>query len=150
MGHKCKSMKLYLIEEVPECEVECELEEESLELGIEGAEITLCALLGSTSHSTMRVIAIINGQKAVVFIDIGSTHNFMDKGLETSLKLQVDNNSCFGVKVANGQIIKNMGECKAIKFKIQDLQLEVNFSLLELGGCGIVLGTQYSLVPWES
>ena len=36
-----------------------------------------------------------------------------------------------------------MEECKAIKFKIQDLQLEKNFSLLELGGYGIVLGTQW-------
>uniref|UniRef100_A0A2N9F7Y1 Reverse transcriptase/retrotransposon-derived protein RNase H-like domain-containing protein n=1 Tax=Fagus sylvatica TaxID=28930 RepID=A0A2N9F7Y1_FAGSY len=144
--HKCKSMKLYLIEEVSECEVDCEIEkneEEYVELGDEGAEITLCAPLGSTSPSTMRLIAIINGQKVVVLIDTGSTHNFMDKGLATSLKLQVDNNSCFGVKVANGQIIKTMGECKAIKFNIQDLKLEVNFNLLELGGYGIVLGTQW-------
>jgi hypothetical protein len=46
-----------------------------------------------------------------------------------------------------------MGECKAIKFKIQDLQLEVNFSLLELGGCGIVLGTQWlstlGVISWD-
>ncbi len=156
VGHKCKSMKLYLIEEVSECEVDCEIEkneEEYVELGDEGAEITLCAPLGSTSPSTMRLIAIINGQKVVVLIDTGSTHNFMDKGLATSLKLQVDNNSCFGVKVANGQIIKTMGECKAIKFNIQDLKLEVNFNLLELGGYGIVLGTQWlstlGVISWD-
>uniref|UniRef100_A0A2N9EIS5 Integrase catalytic domain-containing protein n=1 Tax=Fagus sylvatica TaxID=28930 RepID=A0A2N9EIS5_FAGSY len=86
-----------------------------------------------TSPSTMRVIALINGQKAVVLIDTGSTHNFMDKGLVASLKLQVDHTSCFEVKVSNGQITKTMGECKSIKFKIQDLQFKVNFSLLELG-----------------
>jgi hypothetical protein len=63
VGHKCKSMKLYLMEEVVELEEECmveEEEEEIVELGEEGAEITLCALLGSTSPSTMRVIALIN------------------------------------------------------------------------------------------
>ena len=83
-------MKLYLIEEVPELEDDYEIdedEEESVELGEKGAEITLCALLGSTSPSTMRVIAIINGQKTVVLIDTSSTHNFMDKGLATSFKL---------------------------------------------------------------
>jgi hypothetical protein len=85
VGHKCKSMKLYLIEEVPElkegdCEIE-EDEEESVELGKKGLRLP-CVLLGSTSPSTMRVIAIINGQKAVVLIDTGSTHNFMDKGLQ--------------------------------------------------------------------
>ena len=91
-------------EEVVEEEVE-----EIVELGEKVAEITLCALLGSTSPSTMRVIALINGKKAVVLIDTGSTHNFMDNGLTASLKLQVDHTSCFGVKVANGQIIRTLG-----------------------------------------
>ena len=155
VGHKCKSMKLYLIEEVQEEDGDCvivEEEKEEMELR-EEAEITLCALLGSTSPSIMRVIAIINGQKAVVLIDIGNSHNFMDKSLAASLKLQVDSESCFGVKVANGQIIKTKGDCKALKFKIQGLQLEVNFSLLDLGGCGIVLGTQWlstlGVISWN-
>ena len=50
----------------------------------------------------MKVIVIINGQKAVVLINTGNTHNFMDKSFATSLKLQVDSESCFGVRVANG------------------------------------------------
>ena len=122
--HKCKSMKLYLIEEVQEEEgdyVTVYEEEEEADLGEEEGEITMCALLDSTSPSTMRVIAIINGQKAMVLIDTGSTHNFTDKGLATSLKLQVDSEGCFRVKMANGQIIKAKGDCKAIKFKIQGL-----------------------------
>jgi hypothetical protein len=89
------------------------------------------------------VITLINGQKAVVLIDTGSTHNLMGNGLAASLKLQVDHTSCFGVKVANGQIIRTLEECKSIKFKMQELQLEMNFNLLELGGYGIVLGTQW-------
>jgi hypothetical protein len=48
--------------EIEEEEVEAELEDEK-------AEITLCALLGSTSPSAMRVIAILNGQKTVVLLD---------------------------------------------------------------------------------
>ena len=98
-------MKLYLIEEVQEEEgdyVTVYEEEEEADLGEEEGEITMCALLDSTSPSTMRVIAIINGQKAMVLIDTGSTHNFMDKSLVVSLKLQVNNENCFGIKVANG------------------------------------------------
>uniref|UniRef100_A0A2N9JAD1 Chromo domain-containing protein n=1 Tax=Fagus sylvatica TaxID=28930 RepID=A0A2N9JAD1_FAGSY len=63
--HRCKNRKLYLMEEVDDEEaelVEVEEEEVEAELGDENAEITLCALLGSTSPSTMRVIAIVNGQ----------------------------------------------------------------------------------------
>ena len=40
-------------------------DEEESELGEERAKITLCALFDSTSPSTMRVIAIINGQRAI-------------------------------------------------------------------------------------
>ena len=113
-------MKLYLIEEVQEEEEDYVIVdgEEEQELRENEAEITLCALLGNTSPSTRRVITIINGQKAMVLIDTGSTHNFMDKSLVVSLKLQVNNENCFGIKVANGQIIKTKGECKAIRFKI--------------------------------
>ena len=47
------------------------------------------------------------------------------------------------MKVTNGEVIRTKGECKAIMFKMQGLDLEVNLSLLSLGGCGIVLGTQW-------
>uniref|UniRef100_A0A2N9F472 Reverse transcriptase/retrotransposon-derived protein RNase H-like domain-containing protein n=1 Tax=Fagus sylvatica TaxID=28930 RepID=A0A2N9F472_FAGSY len=67
---RCKNRKLYLMEEVEDEEAELiEIEEEEVkaELEDEKAEITLCALLGSTSPSTMRVIAILNGQKTVLW-----------------------------------------------------------------------------------
>uniref|UniRef100_A0A2N9HZR1 Reverse transcriptase n=1 Tax=Fagus sylvatica TaxID=28930 RepID=A0A2N9HZR1_FAGSY len=119
----------------------------------ESAEITLCALLGSTSPSTMRVVACINGKKAVVLIDTGSTHNFLDHELAKSLRFGIDTSSCFGVKVANGEVIRTKGECKDIQFKVQGLELKVNFNLLSLGGCGIVLGTQWlstlGMISWD-
>jgi hypothetical protein len=139
-------MKLNIMEEVDlDEELEYAMEEE-LELtkeNEESADITLCALLGSTSPSTMRVVACINGKKAVVLIDTGSTHNFLDCNLAKSLKFGIDTTSCFGVKVANGEVIRTKGECKDIQFKVQGLKLKVNFNLLSLGGCGIVLGTQW-------
>ena len=70
--------------------VEIEEEEDKAELKEEKAEITLCALLGSTSPSTMRVIAILNGQKNVILLNTGNTHNFMDGTLAKTLKLSTD------------------------------------------------------------
>jgi hypothetical protein len=96
LDHRCKNRKLYLMEEVEDEEVELiEIEEEEVkaELEDEKAEITLCALLDSTSPSTMRVIAILNGQKTVVLLDTGSTYNFMDETLAKTLK-------------PNGQVIR--------------------------------------------
>jgi hypothetical protein len=154
--HRCKNRKLYLMEEVEDEEAELiEIEEEEVEAELEDekAEITLCALLGSTSPSTMRVIAILNGQKTVVLLDTGSTHNFMDGTLAKTLKLPIDVESNFGVRVANGQVIRTLGECKEVKFKMQGLHLKLTFNLLELGGCGIVLGTQWlstlGVISWD-
>ena len=66
VGHKCKTLKLFAMEEVQGDEEDCELveeeEEEEAEIKGEQAEITLCALLGSSSPSTMRVAAILNGR----------------------------------------------------------------------------------------
>jgi hypothetical protein len=154
--HRCKDRKLYLIEEVEDEEAELvEIEEEEVEAKLEEAkaEITLCALLGSTSPSTMRVVAIVNGQTTVVLLDTGSTHNFMDGTLAKTLKLPIDGESNFGVRVANGQVIRTLGECKEVKFKMQGLQLKLTFNLLELGGYGIVLGTQWlstlGMINWD-
>uniref|UniRef100_A0A2N9FP25 Uncharacterized protein n=1 Tax=Fagus sylvatica TaxID=28930 RepID=A0A2N9FP25_FAGSY len=143
--HRCKDRKLYVMEEVEDEEAELvEIEEEEVEAELEEAkaEITLCALLGNTSPSTMRVIAIVNGQTTVVLLDTGSTHNFMDGTLAKTLKLPIDGESNFGVRVANGQVIRTLGECKEVKFKMQGLHLKLTFNLLELGGYGIVLGNK--------
>jgi hypothetical protein len=154
--HRCKDRKLYVMEEVEDEEAELvEIEEEEVEAELEEtkAEITLCALLGNTSPSTMRVIAIVNGQTTVVLLDTGSTHNFMDETLAKTLKLPIDGESNFGVRVANGQVIRTLGECKEVKFKMQGLHLKLTFNLLELGGYGIVLGTQWlstlGMINWD-
>uniref|UniRef100_A0A2N9G2Y4 Ty3 transposon capsid-like protein domain-containing protein n=1 Tax=Fagus sylvatica TaxID=28930 RepID=A0A2N9G2Y4_FAGSY len=155
-NHRCKDRKLYLIEEVEDEEAELvEIEEEEVEAELEEAkaEITLCALLGSTSPSTMRVIAIVNGQTTVVLLDTGSTHNFMDETLAKTLKLPIDGESNFGVRVTNGQVIRTLGECKEVKFKMQGLHLKLTFNLLELGVYSIVLGTQWlstlGMINWD-
>jgi hypothetical protein len=67
--------------------------------------------------------------------------------------LPIDVESNFGVRVANGQVIRTLGECKEVKFKMQGLHLKLTFNLLELGGCGIVLGTQWlstlGVISWD-
>jgi hypothetical protein len=101
VGHKCKTMKLFVMEEMQGDEEDCELvEEEEGEAEIEGeqVEITLCALLGSSSPSTMSVVAILNGQKIVVLLDTSGTHNFMDSTLATSLNLHIDNENNLGLE----------------------------------------------------
>ena len=79
-----------MIEEIEEGDVEVGFDSEEYDEVIEvhkaEPKITLNALLGSLSPKTMRVISKINNYKAVVLLDIGSTHNFLDWNLAKSLK----------------------------------------------------------------
>ena len=79
----------------------------------------------------------------MVLLDIGSTHNFLDWNLAKSLKLKIDTTKTFKVKVANGAIISTKGEVKDLLIETQGHQFIIDFSLLELGGGGVVLGTQW-------
>ena len=91
-GHKCKSAKLFLLEGVeivPASGVQItEMEEDGMEgviksqdEGIEEAEITLYALVGSPTPGTVRVNGMIMGEGLIIILDSGSTHNFIDAAL---------------------------------------------------------------------
>jgi hypothetical protein len=55
----------------------------------------------------------------------------MVETLAKTLKLPIDGESNFGVRVANGQVIRTLGECK----EVQDarLALEIDFQLARIG-----------------
>ncbi|XP_075633382.1 uncharacterized protein LOC142605839 [Castanea sativa] len=96
LGHKCKNVKLFLLEGidiVPSLQSGVhitEMEEEvSGDLNFKGVEykpneqeegvgITLYALTGTPTPGTMRIKGKINGTSLVVLVDIGSTHNYVD------------------------------------------------------------------------
>ena len=83
------------------------------------AEITLYALLGSPSPSTMRIKGKINGYWVVILLDTGSTHNFLDAAVLSKFQLSLDPTISFEVKVANGATIKTMGVCVGVKVVMQ-------------------------------
>uniref|UniRef100_A0A2N9IYS4 Integrase catalytic domain-containing protein n=1 Tax=Fagus sylvatica TaxID=28930 RepID=A0A2N9IYS4_FAGSY len=57
------------------------------------------------------------------------------------------------VKVANGAVINTKGEIKGLLIEVQGHQFQIDFSLLELGGSGVVLGTQWlrtlGVISWD-
>jgi hypothetical protein len=157
LNHKCMKRRVYVIEEIKEegVEVESDSEEYDEVIEVEEAEpgITLNALLGSPAPKTMRVICKINNNRAVILLDTGSTHNFLDWNLAKSLKLAIDTTKTFKVKVANGAIVNTKGEVKNLLVETQGHQFHIDFSLLELGGGGVVLGTQWlrtlGVISWD-
>ena len=117
------------------------------------AEITLYALLGSPSPSTMRIKCKINGYWVVILLDIGSTHNFLDAAILSKLQLSLDPTVSFEVKVANGATIKTMGVCVGVKVVMQGHMFSVDLNVLPLGDSELVLGTQWlrtlGLIQWD-
>ena len=106
-------------------------------------EITLYALLGSPSPSTMRIKGKINGHWVVIFINTGNTHNFLDAAILSKLQLSLDPTVSFEVKVANGATIKTKDVCLDVKVVMQGHIFSVNLNALPLGDCELVLGTQW-------
>ena len=142
--HKCKGLKLFMIDEVQEvCQVEVGDGDLTVEFQLNQADITLYALLGSPSPGTMRVLDQIRGHWVVILLDTGSSHNFLDAVLVRTLKLAVDTTRILEVKVTNGDLIRIKGECKDLLLKMQGSEFIVNLHVLTLGGCDVVLGTQW-------
>ena len=91
----------------------------------------------------MRIRGKINGVSLVVLLDIGSTHNFIDAALIPSLHFLVDQSQTLEVKVANGVVVRTQGFCDQVLVCIQREEFSIPFRVLPLGGCDVVLGTQW-------
>ena len=109
----------------------------------EDVGITLYALTGTPTPGTMRVRGNIIGSGLVLLVDIGSTHNFVDALVVSSLQLKVDVSRILEVKVANGTVVRTQGFCSSIPVCVQGVEFCVQFHVLALGGCDAVLGTQW-------
>ena len=106
-------------------------------------EITLYALTGTPTPSTLRVNGRVNGDRLVILIDKCSTHNFVDASLICSLQLRVDVSKVLEVKVANGSIVKTQGFYSEVPVIVQGVEFCINFHSSALGGCDAILGTQW-------
>ena len=107
LGHKCKNAMLFLldyVEFVPKVNSGVhitKLDEGSgvsvsnhtlhnQENNTKDAKITLYALSGTPTSSTMRVMGMIKHKSLVILIDSSSTHNFIDTSLLPQLHIPMD------------------------------------------------------------
>ena len=74
-------------------------------------EIKLYALIGNPSSSTKRMLEKSKGQWAIILIDIGSTHNFIESSILVALRLSVTSKKGLEVKLANMVVIMIKGAC---------------------------------------
>ena len=134
-------------------EVEVVEVDDNAKFQLDQADITLYALLGSPSPGTMRVLGQIKGHWVVILLDTRSSYNFLDFVLVRTLQLAIDTARILEVRVANGDLIRTKGECKDLLIKMQGKYFLVDLHVLTLGGCDVVLGTQWlstlGLISWD-
>jgi hypothetical protein len=154
-GHKCKSPRLYLmsgltlpmeepyedvfydttdsVDSVPAFDVvECK-----------DPEISINAISGSPGSKSMRVLGVLQSHPVSILIDSGSTHNFLDPSMAARVNLSIISTSLLHVKIANGDTIPCFGRVSAVSFKVQGHPILVDFYIISLGGCDMVLGVQW-------
>ena len=68
----------------------------------------------------------------MILIDTGSTHNFLDVGLYSSLKLAIDFALAFDVKIANGATLRTLGACHDLQVQVQGHHFCMDLNVLPL------------------
>lgn len=59
------------------------------------------------------------------------------------MKLPLSTEASFEVKIANGEMLRTKGACIGVDLKIEGYQFQMDINVLSLGGCNVVLGTQW-------
>ncbi|KAM2576857.1 hypothetical protein TB2_002589 [Malus domestica] len=91
----------------------------------------------------MKVCGMIKNCSAIILINFGSSHNFIDLALVKRIRGQLDTTHAFPVKIADGRNVSTAGTLRAVPFKIQDYHCITDLYAMALGGCDIVLGVQW-------
>ncbi|KAL5736045.1 hypothetical protein ACOSQ2_030833 [Xanthoceras sorbifolium] len=108
--------------------------------------------MGTTHPQTIRLQGRMKGKKVIVLVDGGSTHNFVDQSLVKKCGLTVTNDHAFQVIVANREKIDCVGRYLALSLEIQGYKMQVDFYVLLIVACQLVLGVQWlaTLGPIET
>ncbi|KAF5817053.1 putative nucleotidyltransferase, Ribonuclease H [Helianthus annuus] len=142
--HKCKFKHLYVLElygeEDDDVGEECQGELQEMQTV---PQISIHALTGITSFSTMRIMGNIGTRQLHILIDSGSTHNFLDQKLANKLNCFTRGLPLMKVKVANGKALDCSQLCKDFQWTMQGKWFRTDVLLLPLDNYDMVLGIQW-------
>lgn len=129
---------------------ETTLEEEAKE---DIPEISFNALSGNTTPQTMWFLGKPGNSVISIWVDSGSTHDFLNPKIATKQGIFQTKKGEFSVLVANGSKMKSEELCENLHIFVQKVQFDVDFFLLPVEGCDAVFGTQWlkqsGKIVWE-
>ena len=105
--------------------------------------ISLHALTEVQSPQTMQIHSRIGKTPLTILIDSGSTHNFLHHKIAKIIGLKSERSCLFSMVVSNGERLSSPRRCNEVKLSLQGIPIKVDFFLLPLEGCDVVLGVQW-------
>ncbi|WOH00327.1 hypothetical protein DCAR_0519686 [Daucus carota subsp. sativus] len=151
-GHKCKFREPQLftveipggdVEENWESDGDCTEEVEDCVIKDSDPCISVSALTGSQTFSTMRVRGLVQNKPLHILIDSGSTHNFLDITMASKLKCEVSAITKQEITVADGNSISCQNVVKNFSWRMGGYDFTSEVMLIDLGSCDMVLGVQW-------
>ncbi|CAL9248404.1 unnamed protein product, partial [Arabidopsis halleri] len=125
----------YLVEEVYVDETAATLEEKP-------PTISINALNGSSTFNCMRLVGQYGKRKLYVFVDPGSTHNFIDVKLARDLGCKLEQIKTMIVTAASGDL-QTTHKCSNFTWRMQSYTFTTEIRTLPLDFCDLVLGVQW-------
>jgi hypothetical protein len=142
-GHRCKKLfvieRIYTIEEEWEATDPVEIEDKQEDEPV----ISLYALTKTPSPQTMRVQGALGKLSVTVLMDSRSTHNFINTEVAKRLGLKPTHSGRMQVTMASGEKLPCTGMCAGMLLWLQEELFVIDFFLLPMDVCEVVLGTQW-------
>ncbi|KAJ0481983.1 putative retrotransposon gag domain, aspartic peptidase domain superfamily [Helianthus annuus] len=140
-SHNCRNKQLFNLELSDDTEEEeLVIEEEVVE---ENPHISLHAITGIPSFSTMKITGSMGTRKLLILTDSGLTHNFIDVKLIKKLQCDLQKVKPMKVTVANGNQLECGLKCKNFKWMMQGVWFMADVLVLPLENYDMVLGVQW-------
>ncbi|XP_026415875.1 uncharacterized protein LOC113311250 [Papaver somniferum] len=146
-GHKCNKQQLYMIVADDEDAVHSgEMGEGSspqiVELE-EYMEISVHALAGNISPTTIKIKGFVKKHGLTILIDSGSTHSFLDPVAAKRSGCTLTPTPTLQVTVADDNKLLSHAKCAEFSWSMQGHNFSHDLHILELGGCDMVLGVDW-------
>ncbi|KAJ0745438.1 putative nucleotidyltransferase, Ribonuclease H [Helianthus annuus] len=144
-GHSrvCKGKKQLFLVEVDEYLEDEEIMTEE-DHSVQGdPHISLNAIMGIPSFSTMQVVGRIGTKYLYILLDSGSTHNFMSKALAQKLKCPIKQIQNVQITVADGNKVECVNMCKDFQWVMQGNWFTADVLVIDLNNYDLVLGIQW-------
>lgn len=148
-GHKCtKTKQLYLfeIDDAGDELVHSDPNEYYAETAEDTSQdplISLNAITGIPSYSTMKVVGAIGTRPLHILIDSGSTHNFLNDKLAAKLNCTLQTIKDVPVTIADGNKLSCVQSCKDFQWIMQGSWFKADMLVIPLRNYDVVLGIQW-------